>query len=196
MFALIACHVQATVDHSDYVSRYQTMQSLLQPFASEYAIEPNRTLGKTHRQLFAEFYKQATGKVFPSKYPHSGAWIACGRRWGNAQIARLECNNLSSMDRAKYNLGYHWAVEHLSVNEFDQLLLAWTKLGIVAPYMQAHCEVEEEHAGCAVSAVTSFGSTGDAFVRQGVLDHEDDLAGFYGECATLIRTADYLACEN
>lgn len=190
MFALIACNIQATVDQSDYFSRYQAMQSVLRPFASEYAIEPERKLGKPHRHLYAEFYKQATGETFPSNYPPpaSNPWIACGRRWGNAQITRLECKNLSSMDRAKYNLGYHWAVEYLSVNEFDQLQEAWGKLGIVTPYMQAHCDVEEEHAGCAISAVIYFCSIDDPLVRQGVLDHENDLAEFYAECTQLLQS--------
>src|SRR3990167_10611702 len=56
MFAIIATSIQATVDYSDYFTRYQTMQAVLQPFASEFGIEPNRKLANPHRKLYADFY--------------------------------------------------------------------------------------------------------------------------------------------
>jgi hypothetical protein len=188
MFALIACNVQATVDHSDYVVRYQTMQSVLQPFASEYAIEPERKLGNPHRKLFADFYQKATGKDYPSYYPavDNRPWLSCGKKWAHVMIHRLEAKHLNLMDRAKYNVGYHWSVEYLSINEFDQLKNAWAQLNVRAPYMQAHCDVEENHAGCATMAVKYFCSLEDPLVRQGILDHEADLVGFYNECSDLI----------
>lgn len=190
MFALIAANVQATVDETDYEARYWTMQNVLQPFASEYAIEPDRPLANPHRKLYADFYTKATGKPWPSHYPKDSdsLWLQCGRRWANTMIENLEHKHLDAVDKAKYNLGYHWSVEHLSIDEFDQLKEAWGKIGITAPYMQAHCDVEEEHADCATMAVASFGEgmIDDPLVQQGVRDHEDDLAGFYDECVGLI----------
>lgn len=191
MFALIACSIQASVDYSDYCARYQTMQAVLQPFASEFAIEPERKLGSPHRKLYADFYKKATSENYPSFYPSSATnpWLACGKKWANIMIARLENKALTIMDRAKYNLGYHWSVEYLSIHEFDLLKAAWTELNIFAPYLQAHCNVEEEHAGCATSAVKYFCSIEDPLVRKGVLDHEEDLVGFYSECKNLILSS-------
>lgn len=188
MFAVIAANIQATHDESPYVARYVTMQNVLQPFASEYGIEPDRKLQKTHRELYADFYTSATGEPWPAKYPSESVtpWLACGRRWTRAMLDRLQGTGLSSVERARYNLGYHWAVEALSVNEFNQLIQVWRTLGFDAPYMSAHCEVEEDHASCAIGAVVSFSSTEDPLVVKGACDHEDDLAGFYQECTELI----------
>jgi len=188
MFAVIAASIQATHDESPYVARYETMQNVLQPFASEYGIEPDRPLQSTHRQLYAEFFTAATGEPWPAGYPRDSAsqWLACGRRWTQTMLDRLRGDGLGPIDRAKYNLGYHWAVEALSVGEFDQLIAAWRALGFDAPYMSAHCEVEEEHAGCAIGAVVAFSSVTDQLVIQGARDHELDLAGFYDQCTALI----------
>ncbi|MDL4774080.1 hypothetical protein [Actinomadura xylanilytica] len=188
MFAIIASSVQATHDVSPYDARYVTMQNVLQPFASEYGIEPGRPLQNTHRKLYAEFYESATGEPWPALYPaHSSSkWLACGRHWTKVMVERLQGDDLDLCQRAKYNLGYHWAVEALSVGEFDHLTAAWQSLGFHAPYMDAHCEVEEEHAGCAIGAVVAFSSVEDPLVVKGARDHESDLAGFYDQCTELI----------
>ncbi len=191
MFAVIATSIQATHDDSSYVKRYVTMQNVLQPFASEYGIEPDRPLQSTHRKLYADFFTAATGEPWPSRYPRDSKsqWLACGRHWTQTMVDRLQGNGLDPMERAKYNLGYHWAVEALSVNEFDQLIAAWRSLGFDAPYMSAHCEVEEDHAGCAIGAVVAFSSVEDQLVIDGARDHERDLAGFYRQCTDLIAPA-------
>jgi hypothetical protein len=188
LFAVIAANIQETHDESDYKARYQTMQNLLRPFASEYGIEPDRPLLNPHRKLFADFYRIATGKAWPSHYPANddNPWLECGRRWANAMLSNLRRSDLGTFDRAKYNLGYHWAVEHLSVAEFGNLKVAWHAVDVDAAYLNAHCEVEEEHAGCAAAAIVSFASTNDPLVVRGVRDHEDDLANFYNECVELI----------
>jgi len=188
MFALIAASVQATHDQSPYDKRYVAMQNLLQPFASEYGIEPGRPLHSTHRELYADFYESATGQPWPLLYPidSKSQWLSCGRRWTQTMIDRLQREDLDLVSRARYNLGYHWAVEALSVIEFEQLTAAWRSLGFDAPYMNAHNEVEEEHAGCAIGAVVAFSSTDDPLVVQGARDHELDLAGFYDQCTSLI----------
>ena len=188
MFAVIAMSIQETHDESDYKARYQTMQNVLRPFASEYGLEPNRPLLNPHRKLFADFYRITTGEVWPSRYPFDAGnpWLRCGRRWANAMLANLRRSDLGAVDRAKYNLGYHWAVEHLSVAEFDHLKVASHSVGVEAAYLNAHCEVEEEHAGCTAAAVVSFASTDDPLVIRGVRDHEEDLAAFYSECDELI----------
>lgn len=189
MFALIAYNVQATHDESDYRDRYMTMQNVLQPFCSEYGIESGRPLGHPHRKLYRDFYESVTGKKWPSIYPPSSndPWIGNGRFWAERMINNLKCHGMSIMDRAKYNLGYHWSVEYLSIGEFEQLRKGWLDAGFDGAYIQAHCDVEPEHASCATAAIAEFGIVDDALVRRGILDHEYDLVGFYTENTRLAR---------
>src|SRR5215469_14517664 len=83
LFALMASHVQGSLDESHYTARYRAMQSLLRPFASEYGIEPARALSKTHRQLYAEFYAAVVGGPIPEQYPQDdrNPWLVTARRW-------------------------------------------------------------------------------------------------------------------
>jgi hypothetical protein len=188
MFAVIASNIQETHDESDYKSRYQTMQNVLRPFASEFGIEPGRPLLNPHRKLFLDFYRKASGEIWPSHYPANSdnPWLTCGRHWTNVMLSNLRRSDLGTIDKAKYNLGYHWSVEFLSVGEFDNLKIGWHSVGIDAVYLDAHCDVEEEHAGCAAAAIAAFASPDDPLVIRGIRDHENDLAGFYKECTTLI----------
>jgi hypothetical protein len=102
-------------------------------------------------------------------------------------IQNLQAKDLDAVQRARYDLGYHWSVEYLSVEEFDELRIGWHAVGIDAPYMNAHCDVESEHADCATGAITAFTSIDDPLVLKGLRDHEDDLEGFYQDCTELIR---------
>jgi len=189
MFAIIATNIQATHDQSDYRARYLTMQNVLRPFASEFGIEPDRPLQRPHRKLYLDFYQAATGQPWPSHYPadSSNPWLKCGRHWTNMMIQNLQAKDLDAVQRARYDLGYHWSVEYLSVEEFDELRIGWHAVGIDAPYMNAHCDVESEHADCATGAITAFTSIDDPLVLKGLRDHEDDLEGFYQDCTELIR---------
>lgn len=189
MFATITSNIQATADLSDYQARYRTMQNVLRPFASEYGIEPDRPLMSPHRKLFADFYRVAAGEPWPAQYPANSdnPWLKCGRHWTDVMLSNLRRDDLGPLDTAKYDLGYHWSVEFLSIAEFDQLKDGWRSVGIDAPYMNAHCDVEPEHADCATTAVVAFGAIDDPLVHRGVRDHENDLAGFYTECAELIE---------
>jgi hypothetical protein len=189
MFALIAYNVQATHDVSDYSARFRAMQNLLQPFCSEYGIEANRPLGAPHRALYLDFYEQATGQKWPAVYPArtESRWINTGRYWAERMIKNLQCADMSAMDRAKYNLGYHWSVEYLSIGEFELLRDGWQRAGVSAPYLQSHCDVEPEHASCAVMAIAEFVPADDPLVLRGIREHEYDLVGFYTENFELLQ---------
>ncbi len=188
MFAVIAANVQAAQDDSDYEARYLAMQNVLRPFASEFGIEPDRPLLGPHRKLFTEFYRKASGKPWPARYPsdQGNPWLERGRFWSGRMLANLQRTDLAALDKAKYNLGYHWAVEFVSIGEFVELNAAWERLGVRSAWLGAHCEVEPEHASCATAAITSFTSVDDPLVIRGIRDHEDDLAGFYTDFAGLI----------
>jgi len=186
MFALMAANVQLSMDGTDYRARFRAMQALLRPFCSEFGIEPERGLMKSHRELFGEFYRSATGEAMPERYPRSplNPWLKISRRWARVMRRRLDCAGADGLDRAAFNIGYHWAVEHLSIEEFRLMRQAWESLGIRAAYLDAHCEVEEEHARCAVAAVTAaqhLGGGVGAAIRRAAEAHESDLAGYYAE---------------
>lgn len=58
--------VQSTIGLSDYKCRDAALQHLIVPLAGEYGLAAEYKLGKTHRQLFSEFYTSVTGKSLDS----------------------------------------------------------------------------------------------------------------------------------
>lgn len=189
LFALMAANVQLSVDALDYSARYRAMQALLQPFCSEFGIEAGRPLSRTHRELYAGFYEAATGAPLPERYARgdANAWLVASRRWAARMSRRLDRAAVSRRDLARYSVGYHWAVEHLSVCEFDLMRVAWAKLGVRADYLDAHCAVEDEHADWATRAVLALAAPGDPVIVRAVRDHEDDLRGFYEDITLILR---------
>lgn len=190
LFPLAAGRVQCSMDAGQYSRRYRAMQSLMRPFCSEFGIEAGRPLLRTHRELFAEFYLAATGSPHPELYPDGDAnpWLASSRRWARAMEERTARLGASSLDRAKFNLGYLWAVERLSIDEFDAMRKAWNLSGVRADYLDAHCAVEAEHAAASRQAVDSFCSASDPQVVEAVRAHEADLAGYYADLSALLLT--------
>jgi hypothetical protein len=191
LFAVITCNIQSTQDQSDYSARYRAVQNVLRPFASEYGIEPDRPLLNTHRELFIKFYEHATGAAWPAHYAADpdNPWLQRGRYWAARMRSHLQRTDLGPIGLAKYNLGYHWAVEFVSIGEFEALTAAWCALGTTCAYLDAHCEVEPEHASCATAAIAAFTSLDDPLVVLGIRDHEDDLAGFYTDFTELVGQA-------
>lgn len=183
LFALMAANVQLALDDSDYSRRYAAMQELLRPFASEFGLEAGRPLAKTHRELYAEFHRVVTGRSFPERYPADAdnPWIAASRRWSRRMADALACPGAGASERARFSLGYHWAVEQLSIAEMSAMRDAWGKLGVKAAYLDSHCAVEADHASWAAKAAEAFADADDEVVRRAAAAHEADLAGFYEE---------------
>lgn len=183
LFALMCANVQTSLESTEYTRRHRCLQALLQPFASEYGLEAGRPLGRTHRALYAEFYQRACGRAWPERYPEDAGrpWLALARRWARAMESRLSV----ARDRALYSAAYHWAVESLSIPEFESMRAAWNGLGVFAPYLDAHCAVEPEHADWATQAVLALAELSHPVVREAVAAHERDIAGFYREAALL-----------
>lgn len=194
LFALISSSVQLSLldPEADYTPRHEAMQNVLQPFASEFGIEAGRPLQRSHRQLYAEFFVRATGEKIPERYTGESPWLTISRRWAAKMQDRIAPKGepLGSIAGARYALGYHWAVERLSIAEFGAMRDAWRKLGVEAAYLDAHHAVEPEHDECASRAVLVFASASDPRVVEGIRDHEDDLAGYYRELTTLLRADD------
>jgi hypothetical protein len=188
LFALVVATVQLSLDDGDYTPRHQAMQAALLPFCSEFGIELGRGLDRSHRALYAELFRAATGQAHPERYPRGddNPWLAASRRWAERMRARLEGPS-GALPRARYALGYLWAVEHLSVEEFGLMRAAWHGLGVGSAYLDAHCAVEEDHDACATRAVLAFAAPDDPLLATAVRAHEEDLEGYYRDLAALIR---------
>ena len=187
LFALVLANVQLSLGDGDYTPRHEAMQAALLPFCSEFGIELGRGLQRSHRSLYAELFEVATGAVMPERYPSSGGnpWLESSRRWADCMRARLDGPG-DSFARARYALGYLWAVEHLSVHEFSLMRGAWHALGVRAAYLDAHCAVEEDHDACATRAVLAFATPDDPLLASAVRAHEEDLGGYYRELGSLL----------
>jgi hypothetical protein len=189
LVASIAANVQASMDGGDYSSRYEAMQQLLRPYCSEYGIEAGRPLAKTHRELYARFYRDAAGVPYPERYPRGpgNPWLDAARRWCRAMARTVACGGSGAQTRAKFDLGYFWAIERLSLQEFRLMRRAWGRLGVRARYLDAHCAVEPEHDSWMTRAVSSFCGGDVAAAARGTRAHERELAGFYETLAGLCR---------
>jgi hypothetical protein len=187
LFALALANVQLSMVEGDYTPRQAAMQAALLPFCSEYGVELGRDLQRTHRSLYAAFYETATGLPMPERYPTGGdnPWLDVSRRWAERMRSRMATPG-TAIDRARYSLGYFWAIERLSIDELETMRLAWNGLGVNAAYLDAHCAVEGDHDAYATRALLAFACADEPIVREAVAAHEADLAGYYEELALLV----------
>ena len=188
LFVLLVANVQLCLDEGDYTPRYRAMQLALLPFCSEFGIELNRGVQHTHRQLYAEFYELATGARHPERYGADAGnpWLATSRKWAGEMRRAAAAERGGALERARYSLGYFWAVERLSVDEFALMRDAWQAAGVRAPYLDTHCAVEEDHESQSTGAVHAFGATDDPIVAEAIRAHESHLAGYYEELLGLV----------
>jgi hypothetical protein len=191
LFAVMIANLQMALDDCDYTARHRAVQFALLPFCSEYGIELNRDLQHNHRHLYAEFYRVATGQDLPERYPRPGEagnrWLAASRRWAMRMRDAIACPGTEQAERARFNVAYCWAVEHLSIAEFAMMRSAWNGAGVHASYLDAHCAVEDDHNAYAARAVLAFTATTDPAVVQAIRAHEADLAGYYDELTAIAR---------
>ena len=188
LFALALANVQLSMVEGEYTPRQAAMQAALLPFCSEYGVELGQELQRTHRSLYADFYETATGSPMPERYPPGAdnPWLEVSRRWAERMRSRLAATG-SAMDRARYSLGYFWAIERLSIDELETMRTAWNGLGVNAAYLDAHCAVEGDHDAYATRALLAFASADEPAVCQAIRAHEADLAGYYDELTLLAR---------
>jgi hypothetical protein len=189
LFAVMIANLQMALDDCDYTARHRAVQLALLPFCSEYGIELNRDLQHNHRHLYAEFYRIATGQPLPERYPREddNSWLAVSRRWAARMRDTIACRGAADAERARFNVGYCWAVEHLSIAEFALMRDAWNGLGVRAPYLDAHCAVEDDHNAYASRAVLAFTTADAPAVVEAIRAHEADLAGYYDELTAMAR---------
>jgi hypothetical protein len=189
LFAAMIANVQMALDDCDYTARHRAVQFALLPFCSEYGIELKQDLQHNHRYLYADFYRIATGQDLPERYPREdhNLWLAVSRRWASRMRDAIACRDATDAERARFNLGYCWAVEHLSIGEFSMMRDAWNGLGVQATYLDTHCAVEDDHNAYAARAVLAFTTAEDRMVARAIRTHEADLAGYYDELASMAR---------
>lgn len=189
LFAQVIANLQMALDDCDYTARHHTVQLALLPFCSEYGIELKHDLQHNHRHLYADFYRIANGRSQPERYPseQDNRWLAVSRRWAKVMRNEIACPDASDSERARFNLGYYWAIENLSIPELTTMKVAWNALGVQATYLDAHCAVEEDHNAYATRAVLAFTTVDDEVVARAIRAHEVHLAGYYRDLIALAR---------
>jgi hypothetical protein len=188
MFAVMIGHIQLCMDGSDYSRRASAVQNCLRPFCSEYGIEIGQPIAQTHRELYADFYSRVIGSAMPERYPQGddNPWLGTARRWCAQMASSLAAPSLTSEERARFNMGYFWTVEHLSVPEFTLMRSAWRGMGFEAPYLDVHFSVEDDHDACSTNALFAFTEPDHPSVRAAIERHESEIAGFYRDLRALV----------
>ena len=101
--------------------------------------------------------------------------------------SEIACPDVGDAERARFNLGYYWAIENLSIPEMTTMKEAWNGLGVEATYLDAHCAVEEDHNTYATRAVLAFTTWDDEIVVRAIRAHEAHLAGYYRDLIAMAR---------
>ena len=199
VFAAVLLKVQCTIGQSDYERRDAALQCLIVPLAGEYGLAAEYKLGKTHRQLFADFYESVTGEPLtalvarrtPSS--HAEALFAAMLR----DVAGGG-GGADAMEQASYALGYNLAVEYLAAYEKTWMLEAFQVLDarVLAPqgrtvdwvFLEVHAVGEPLHAELGHDAVTAVVPAAHAAIlRRAMGDHDRDFAAFYNALADMLE---------
>ena len=200
VFTAVMLKVQCTLGASDYVRRDEALQCLIVPLAGEYGLAEQHKLGKTHRQLFADFYASVTGEPLeallasaPSQ-AHASAFFAAMMR----DVTTAGGSAGGVMEQASYALGYNLAVEYLAAYEKTWMLDAFRVLDkrALAPagravnwvFLEVHAVGEPMHAELGHSAVVSLVPAEHLHLLQrAVRDHDRDFAAFYNRLADMLE---------
>lgn len=198
VFTAVLLKVQCTLGASAYERRDAALQCLIQPLAGEYGLAPSFPLGRTHRQLFADFYASVSGRPLGDMLaegratPHAEALFAAMLRdvstGGGASDA---------MEASSYALGYNLAVEYLAAYEktwmrdafraLDARVLRDAGAAVDWVFLEVHAVGEPLHAELGHEAVTAVVPEAHAgIVRRAMRDHDRDFAAFYNAMADII----------
>jgi hypothetical protein len=199
VFTAVMLKVQCTLGQSDYVRRDAALQCLIVPLAGEYGLAAEYKLGKTHRQLFADFYASVTGKPLDSLLatnppcPHAEHFF--GAMLHDVASGGGEAD---AMAQASYALGYNLAVEYLAAYEKTWMLDAFRVLNdrVLAKegkrldwvFLEVHAVGEPMHAELGHNAVTAMVPAAHAHIlRRAMADHDRDFAAFYNALADMLE---------
>ena len=197
-FTAVLLKVQTTLGVSDYRRRDAALQHLIVPLAGEYGLGAEHPMGKTHRQLFSDFYTSVCGAELE-------ALLAEGIRPAHAEaffaaMLRDITTGGSSGDaaaQASYALGYNLAIEYLAAYEKTWMLEAFQRLNKTAfapegrrldwVFLEVHAIGEPLHAELGHKAVTDLvPAEHAAILRRAMVDHDRDMAAFYNALADML----------
>lgn len=200
VFSAVMLKVQCTLGASDYVRRDEALQCLIVPLAGEYGLAEQHKLGKTHRQLFSDFYSSVTGEPLeallasrPSQEAAQAFFAAMLRDVTSAGGA-----GGGALEQASYALGYNLAVEYLAAYEKTWMLDAFRVLDarVLAPqgrvldwlFLEVHAVGEPMHAELGHAAVTAMVPAEHLHLLQrAVCDHDRDFAAFYNRLSDMLE---------
>jgi hypothetical protein len=200
VFTACLLKVQCTIGSSEYQARDACLQNLIQPLAGEYGLHSNDPLGKTHRQLFSDWYTSVTSK--PLSHILKNPLLKAEA--GHLLFAQM-MRDVSSggncfdhpVDQASYALGYNLAVEYLANPEKTWLLDSFQRFSrerlegreVDWEFLEVHALGEKEHADIGHEAVSLFVPENHAhIVQKAMSDHDRDFAAYYNKLASILES--------
>ncbi|CAL8465016.1 g4551 [Coccomyxa elongata] len=197
-FTAVLLKVQATIGHSDYVARDMALKNLIQPLAGEYGMHNGLAQGKTHRELFSDFYADLLRQPLEDALaanPRPAASVHLFQR----MMADIMSSSGDSIEQASYAMGYNLAIEYLADYEKTWMLDSFRALNerVLVPqqrglsqwlFLEVHAEGEAEHAAIGHAAVVGFvPAEMEGVLRRAMLDHDRDFAAFYNTLADMLE---------
>jgi len=201
VFTAVLLKVQCTLGASDYVRRDAALQNLIVPLAGEYGLAAEYKLGKTHRQLFSDFYASVTPGGSLEALLASAPDQRASRAFFSAMLRDVStCGGAGGdvMEQASYALGYNLAVEYLAAYEKTWMLDAFRVLSerVLAPqgqqvdwlFLEVHAVGEPMHAELGHAAVTQLVPAQHVhLLERAIADHDRDFAAFYNTLADMLE---------
>ncbi|KAL0037921.1 hypothetical protein WJX79_005370 [Trebouxia sp. C0005] len=200
-FTAVLLKVQSSIGHSDYVRRDQALKGLIQPLAGEYGMHNGQPQGKTHRELFSEFYEDLLHEPLAgalAMQPQPPASVLLFQQMMN-DITTAGGLGLDPIGQGSYAMGYNLAIEYLADFEKTWMLDSFKELDsrVLQPqhrslkewlFLEIHAEGEAEHAAIGHDAVLSFvPAEHEQTLRRAMHDHDRDFSAFYNKLADMLQ---------
>eukprot|EP00884_Botryococcus_braunii_P003094 jgi/Botrbrau1/12786/Bobra.117_1s0005.1 len=199
-FTAVLLKVQMTIGVSDYEARDQALKLLINPLAGEYGMYNGYPQGKTHRELFAEFYEDLFKEPLGKAMRDRGAAPEMSVHFFHKMEQDIMGGGGFSdpLEQASYALGYNLAIEYLADYEKTWMLDSFRDLNQRVlqaqgrpltrwDFLEVHAEGEAEHAAIGHGAAACFVPRSHAGVlRKAMADHDRDFAAFYNALADML----------
>ncbi|KAL3145894.1 hypothetical protein ABBQ38_015262 [Trebouxia sp. C0009 RCD-2024] len=200
-FTAVMLKIQSSIGHSDYVKRDQALKGLIQPLAGEYGMHNGQAQGKTHRELFSEFYQDLLQEPLEEALavqPQPPASVLLFQQMMR-DITTAGGVGVDPIQQGSYAMGYNLAIEYLADPEKTWMLESVKELDrrVLQPqcralkewlFLEIHAEGEAEHAAIGHDAVLSFvPAEHESTLRRAMCDHDRDFSAFYNKLADMLQ---------